>query len=370
MRYGRLTWILVRGVLGGALAWWAAADRAGTAHAAPATMPTGTQVIDLQFVEEPMARMMFGALLKDGKAEVPFPNAAGKLLLQYKGGKLQADTNGDGVIDGKDAPPVKPRQAMIRADAMVGGKAVSYPIWIGDVQDNRLIVLGSRGALEGTVGPYTVHIGDGTNLGRFDAGAMSSIYVRPSSTPMSATVPYVPWSRTIDVDGSLYQIELLGNGAQLKVTPYTGEVAQVTLEPSSGDKKLSADVTLSAVDGAQVGRLQPGETKRLVPGKYRVDCRLEYQERNRVSCASGDPSDKAKPFEAKPGGNVLKVGAPFTLQFSATRSGEQVEFTSATLLGCSGEAYRPGVQTQNNELFAAYARLGEKETKLTDLGFS
>jgi hypothetical protein len=343
----------------------------GAADAAPpATMPAGTQVIDLRFVEDSgPSRISYGFWFdREGQCYAPFANAAGKLTLQLKGDKLQADTNGDGVIDKKDAPPFTPKDVTIKVAAKIAGKPVEYPLFIGGVEgnadSNRYVVLSPRGMLEGKLGGDTIRILDRGTFGRFgEASDMQWIGTSSAGAGLE-----LPWSRTIDLNGSLYQIEMLGEGAQLKVTPYTGPVAEVTLQ--SEDQHLLVSATLVAQDGSQVSSIAAGQTRRLVPAKYQVNCTLQAPPQGEsISNLIAQPSDRARLLEAKPGQNVLKVGAPFTLEFTAIRKGDQIELTEAALLGCSGESYRPSLH-KNKDVFAAYVRAGDKETKLADLGFS
>jgi hypothetical protein len=356
----------VIGLVGGALAWFAATASAAT------TMPTGTQTVNLQFVVDPQPpNSWYGySIGQDGKVQLPFSSASGTLLLQLKDDKLQADTNGDGVIDGKDAAAVKPENVTILVPTKVDGKVVNYPFLIrgveGNGQTNRLLVFSPRGMLEGRLGSYTVRIKDRGRFGRFGEG--DSLVLTDSSQPTSgASTAEFPGSKTTELDGSLYQIAMVGEGAQLIVTPYTGEIAEVTLRPAG--EHVVASATLVAQDRSQVSELGANQTKRMVPTRYQVNCTLQTTGTD-ASYLSSQPSGRAKPFDAKPGRNVLKVGAPFTLEFTAARKGDQIDLIDAALLGCSKESYRPSLQPQNKDVFAAYIRAGEKETKLADLGFS
>lgn len=368
MRYRWPGRALVIGLVGGAMAWLAATAVAAT------TMPAGTQTVNLKFAADSQpANGLYGCTIdKDGKARIPFSNASGMLILQLKEDKLQADTNGDGVIDDKDAPPVKPENVTIRVPAMVGGKLVNYPFFIrgieGSGQASRFVLVSPCGVLEGQLGSYTIRIKDSGRFGRFGESGDTLVLIDSSKSTSGPSAAAFPWSKTIDLDGSLYQIALVGDGAQLIVTPYTGPVAEVTVQ--SAVENASVNVTLSAEDGTQISSMTPNQTKRLVPTRYRVDCTLIAREGETVSYLTGQSSDRAKPFDAVAGQNVLKVGPPFTLQFVAARKGDQIDLIDATLLGCSKESYRPSLQQQNTESFAAYIRAGEKETKLADLGFS
>jgi hypothetical protein len=354
------------------LAWVLAAG--GRINAAEPAVSGGTaagaQVVTLRFVEDPGERrgLSSRSFDKSGRVELPLNNAAGRLLLQYRNGKLWADTNGDGTIDGKDGPPVTPERVTIRVAAKVAGKSVQYPLFIDRVHmvgaSPRQLVFSPRGTLEGKFGAYTLRILDGNEMARF-GNAGDDIALIPTAAPARPAVR-LDWSPTIELDGSLYRIEMLGDGAQLRVTPYAGEVARVALQAPANN--ATASVLLVAEDGKQISALHPDHVSLLVPGKYRVSCTLHGA--RGASYLINQASGHKAFFDARQGENVLKVGAPFSLQFTATRTGDEVEFTAGTLLGRAGEPYRPMFAARQHEGCAAYVRVGEKEMKLCDLEFS
>ncbi|HEX2974061.1 MAG TPA: hypothetical protein VHP11_17140, partial [Tepidisphaeraceae bacterium] len=333
-------------------------------------------VIDLQFKErkeDPNSWYGFTAD-KDGKIQRSFATASGKLTFQLVGDTLRADTTGDGAIDDKDAPACEATDARqtirIKVPVQFGEKTVDYPlcIRIQKAGSQRYLLVSSAAMLEGTFGQYTIRIFDGALNGRFEAPS-AEVEVQSSASQAPPGMNSVPWSQTIAFDRKLQEVALVDKGTRLKLTPYTGPTAEVQLEFSTSVQ--SPQALLQETGNAQIGRCSSGEMGLFVPGKYRIYS-LNYQIGNTEQRAYlyGSHTATASPLELKPGKNIVKVGPPFKMDFTATRNGEVVEFTQVMITGQAGESYRPSIQENQGDSFAAYIRVGEKEQKLTTLGFS
>jgi hypothetical protein len=348
--------------------------------AAPATQPAST-LVDLKFVELPSTNqggvMYCGyGLDKNGQASWPFANQAGKMTVQFRDDKLRADTNGDGVIDDKDAPgiAVKAEGATLRVTASIAGQSVQYPLHVMQVQKGEpssYIVLGSRGMLEGSFGQYTICFSDQRASGSFmkDRGMMQ---VSDGKAGRSG-VNWTEFSRTIVVDGKLWQFEVVTENRQIKLTPYTGPVAVLTVQTDMPN--VTGQINLSHVQQVQVGAGHIGQAASFVPGDYRVQY-VQLAGESKPGANGSVPANAfatfpptAKPVTLVAGANSIKVGAPFKMDFTATRDGATVEFTDVQLTGVAGEVYRPSAEDAQGEVFAAYIRSAGKEELLTKLSY-
>jgi len=330
-------------------------------------------VVDLSFVERkegPNSWYAY-ALDNDGKISRPFANGAGKITYQLLDGKLRVDSDGDGVIDEKDAPAVELKDGRegvrVKVAVALGGKTVEYPLVVRSLEGReQAIMVGSAAMLEGKFGNHTIRIYDANQDGRFgNAGD----YVTFRSDSAAGTIEYLmPWTRTVAVDKQLHRLELLGASAKLKLTPYTGPVAELEVQGPKDAKGLQ--VTLQEVNGEQIGRWMGVGAALFVPGKYRIQS-VQYQvaENSPQGSLFGYHDLDTDLLELKEGKNVLKVGPPLKMEIAANWKAEEVEITAARITGVAGEMYRPNVQEDQGDKFAAYVRAGGKEQELTKLGF-
>jgi hypothetical protein len=345
-------------------------------------------VVDLKLVEQKDPMSLYGFMAdKDGKIERPFACPSGKLLMQFTGDKLRVDTNGDGVIDDKDAPavqivelptqgavPFKPQDAArVEVAVKLGGKIVQYPLSIRSqkVGDNRMVIIGAGAVLEGKFGETTIRIIDGNMDGRFGGEGDRVALIGPGE---AASMNFgTPWSRVMTIGGKLHNVEMIGDAAQLKLTPYTGPVAEVQIEADKSVKNLS--VMLQGTNQGQVGQLSGTGTAQLIPGSYRLGS-LSYQvgEGNRAAnvmpgMMSASHDAEKPPFELKAGKNVLKFGPPLTMDFVATFKDGTLDITAVKITGVAGELYSPSIQEPQGDSFASYISAGGKEQELAKLSF-
>lgn len=362
--------------------WWARLAAAG-AFMLPGlgfVGPLGAQepqatVVELQFKErkeDPNSWYGFG-LDKDGKVVRSFATASGKWTLQVVDDKLRADTNGDGVIDDKDAPGrevLEGRETVrIKVPVKFGEKTVDYPLCVRTQKsgDQWILIVGSAALVEGKLGDSVIRIFDSNLDGRF--GAMGdSVAIESPQSRGPVGINNVPWSQTVAFDGKLQQLEMVEKGTQLKLTPYTGPIAEVQLEFAQPVKSERA--MLQEAGNVQLGQCSTREMGVFVPGKYRIyNLYFQLGDGNRTAFLNASHEYNTAPLELKAGKNVIKVGPPLKMDFTAARSGEMLEFTQVSIAGQAGELYRPYLQEDQGDTFAAYIRAGEKEQKLTTLGF-
>ena len=302
---------------------------------------------------------------RDGFIRLPF-GATGKfLVMKVVGDHVRVDTNGDGRLDDDDAPAFRPeeqRTTRIYVPFEIAGKPLKYPLhvrWAGNAP-----MVSSAAVLTGQFAGHTISIYDSNLDGRF-GGSRDEIQLqkrRQEADPL-------PWSDALAIDGRIYRLKVLDDGARLKLEPYAGPVAEVEIEAAAGIKMVH--VTLREADGAQVARIPRAETGLLIPGKYRIDWAYGYVGAgDDAPILSGRHKEKTAPLELKPGRNIINVGPPMKISFSATRSGLTLELADVEIAGMSGELYRPGVNAAEGDTFAVFIKSNGKERALGKLKFA
>ena len=336
----------------------------GVAWAADAPGPA---TIDLKFIESPEgARSWYGfGQDADGMVRRPFGKPGKFLVMKVADGKVRIDTNGDGLVNDKDAPAVQPdkerRSAQVHVSAEVAGKEVKYPL---DIQLYEWgAAVGSAAALEGRFGDYTITIQDGNVDGRF-GGDGDMVRAQKAGQPAQP----LPWSRAIALDRQIYRLEMTGDGAQLKLDPYTGPVAEVTI--AVADSFRNVNVTLNESKNVQVAQFSGVETGLLIPGNYRIGgLQGQVGPANQPQHLFAYHDYQTAPIELKPGKNVVKVGPPLEMSFNATLSGLTLDLADVKITGVAGEMYRPNVDAAQGDTFAVYIRSGGKDAELGKLEF-
>lgn len=345
------------------------APPAPAAQSAPLT----AQEIDLKLVDPAGAYGYYSEMLKDGKGEIAFPNKLSKLKLQYKDGKLWVDSNADGQIDERDNSVVPGDNAKVMAKAMVGGREVELPIVVRSTyengKDSLSVVMGISAAMEGTVNGSTLRL----RFGGFTAEPapkFNAVQFIPAGTkPEDASTEQ--FSKTLTLGERLYSAEVLDSGWKLKLTPYTGPVARVTVkfsEPANG-----CQATLASVEGIQTNTAdsRAKSPALFVPGQYGISYihLAIYDDKGGHQCVSARRDAKAKPITLAEGENTLTFGGPFKLDVTAAKKGDTIEFVDAIATGVAGEKYGPSAQNTNGQLFAAYIRGNGTEQELTKLSY-
>ena len=345
----------------------------GCAHVPHAGAPWGAQTVELELMELTQPESATGrGLDAAGRCEFPFANRAGRLCFEFKGGRVRADTNGDGIIDGNDAPAVAATGSTIRVDVRIEGRVLRYPLHVMHEPDmgpaRGCIRIASRAVLQGTMGGRLVQLRDYCLDGRFDGEGDSITVAAAAAGAGEDGARTWPWRRVIELDGRLVMPALADGGRQLRLTPYAGDVAEVRLDAGGVPH---AQVKMDGVEQGQLGTVTADCPVPFVPGQYRragVALYFGSGATGLPALFASDRIDRA-PMELKPGVNVLKIGGPFAMTFVAERSGDGITVTEARVTGCAGENYRPCFNGEWSGMLAAYARGGGRERLLTKLEF-
>ncbi len=324
------------------------------------------ETIDLKFIENKDGATSWYGFAKDanGLCRGWQPFAGRQLVFQVIGDKVRADTNGDGKVDDKDDPAVKPEEpkgTQVYVPAKVAGKDVKYPLNIRMYDWG--VIAGSAASLVGQFGDYTISIQDTDINGQLGS---DSDQVRIQNKGQSGTS--WPWSKALVFGRQIYQVEMLNDGAKLKLQPYTGPVAEVVIEAAESARNLQ--VRLVGTHREQAADCTAKETGLFIPGSYRIQS-VQYQAgpENRPEHLWAYQDYSSRPLELKAGKNVVKVGPPLKLSFTAEMKGIILELEHVKITGLAGEMYRPNVRTDQKESFGIYVRSGGKETQIGKLEF-
>jgi hypothetical protein len=352
----------------------------------PSTRPIAAQTVDLKFIE--VADSPYGCYfgVHGGKISYPFSNAAGKLTIEIRDGKVYGDTNGDGVIDAKDSPAVEPGKGTLKfAMNLSAGRVVDFPVRVGELRKlsgdsaDPHLELYTQGALEANVGEWTIRYA-AMSFGNTPVGMFSQVSIAPTGSDLRFVSTLSP-SQTYDIADRLYTVKLADDLTKLTVAPYTGEIAEVRFSytlpedtpPVAQGHQNHEDGTsliLRHTAGIQQSTAKAGKPAKFVPGDYQLASIFltRFINQGEQVYISGRMDSKAAPTTLKPGVNEIRVGAPFKMDFVATRDGGQIELTDVMVTGRLGEMYAPPGQGPGS-LFAFYIRGGGKETQLAKLEY-
>jgi hypothetical protein len=309
-----------------------------------------------------------------GEGSTPFANEAGKLLIRFKDGKVFCDANGDGAIDDADgegvAPPGQYRlmgmPPMLLTTVKIGGRDEEFPLSLFHARKG-LVVFGSGVGLRGKIGDWSVTLFDSNVNGSFSDIGIDGIRVTEGKAPAPARGrSFTPGSgklgSLIAVGGELFSIELKQGGASLKLTPYAGEKATLTLETK--EPVVAAALVLAHAGGIFTCQATSNSATTLPAGKYRVQrsrliLRPPGDARSVKVLAEeflGDPPSapilmgtgnyQAKPITIRPGENALPVGTPLTLEFTAGAASDRKAFNVSDAVIIDGLGVRYSTQLQ------------------------
>jgi hypothetical protein len=378
--------------------------------------PGPAVVVNLKAVTSDSApARQYASLDAEGKGEIPFANEAGKLLVSVTSRQeppdakrtaasvtVRLDTNGDGVIDDRDAPVKVGEPVKVR---WLGGAAPEYPIRVAAAQKH-YVMLESCLILEGTLDGCTIRLIDADVDGTFwRTGKDTLLVVEPKKAGAEDEdgASPLPFGRILAVKDRLYEVSCSEGGTRLTCRPHSGETA--VLAAKAGDSVMSFSLQLAHENGLQYVSLSSRNPVRMVPGRYRITQSTLELSRNPVkpkAADDGNPTlfrwvgnlmrgelftgepdpdtlnlwgnyDEAAPvLTVRPGPQEVAPGPPFRLAFDAARSGpDGAEIGEPRLVGSAGEWYRPDVSGTGKEksTLTSHVRAGGREEKLSDLGF-
>jgi len=282
--------------------------------------------------------------LRDGAGTIRFANAVGRLRVESNGKVVRFDSDGDGDIDGEDAPAVQRGQLPGAGPAvMVAVRRAGQPATVSvhvAWSSEEFVVLGSATARQAVIDGIPVQLLDADLDGEV-GGSADRIRVGAGDDQ--------PWSRLIVVNGKLRRIELTADAAALRVADWDGPVTSVRLDlaptvpPRRTVTVTGAQLSLRHVDGLLACELRQDQELPVPPGRYRLarDV-LSLQVRN------GGEEDEVSLYgeggaiiELGAGPNRLQRGLPTRLDFTACLDPQAAAtVTAVTLHDGHGGAWR------------------------------
>lgn len=263
-------------------------------------------------------------------SEIAVPHKGGTgFACAIDGQKLMVDSNGDGRVD----MPVKGVGGFMKlvGESANGDGKFMYPVRIRKAGEGW--EWSASGMMKGRVKGVMLSIIDQNNNGKFNDYGVDAMLVGGDDA-----AGYL--SKVVNLKGDLYTIEVSEDGADVKVSPFTGETGLVDLR--SGFKshgRLEAAIVVNARDSEIAFNLADSKGGVRVPaGEYILKAGL---------ATKGSESALIKTGESTPinvsGADVARLdwGAPIVADVSWTQSGTQVSIAPTNLhyYGRAGEEY-------------------------------
>jgi hypothetical protein len=335
-----------------------------------------------------------------GAGSIPFANAGGRLLLKAAAKKVRLDSNGDGAIDDRDAPPAEAGET-VPVRFLLGSRAAEYPVRIEAVE-NQYVVLGGCLVLEGAFEGCTIRLYDTEMDGTFGQAGKDTVRIvepkKPGAKEEEAgeeEAEALPLGRVLCVKGRLYEAAVSDGGCRLALRPHAGETAQLTIRGGAGVRSWT--LQLAHADNAQFACVAGAGPAVLVPGAYRIassevslEPKREKKPRQKAAAreaeaeedddtleisGSWDFAGREGPIlEVRAGAQTVTVGPPFRLAFDASRvagKAGKVVIEEPRLVGTAGEWYTPDTNAPPGQESAltSHVRAWGKEQKLSTLEF-
>jgi hypothetical protein len=238
---------------------------------------------------------------------------------------LEIDTNGDGKLDEK----IKGDRGFAKLRGRdADGNAFTYAVRFKFDQGYKW---SASGVMAGTVAGQSLRIVDQNGNGEYDDYGVDAMIVGASKGAAFL-------SKVVNLGGELYDLEISTNGADVSVTPFEGETAEVDL----ASKFVSNGELVAAVikNGDMSFELSDSKNGTKVPvGRY--DLVYGYVEKGGETAQI--KRGRSIPIKLEAGDEfVLSWGGPLIAEFEYRVTGESIT-VPATLYfyGAAGEEYGP-----------------------------
>lgn len=305
------------------------------------------------------------ALDEAGEGSMPFTTACGELKMRLVDDALLLDRNGDGTLNDADGAPVGNDETAEIAAHPFGTRA-SYPINVRICSDRR-VRLQSQIVVKGEKDGATYELHDGNLDGRFDEYGTDMFRIKGAWQCLA---------KVVRIDTELHGITVARNGGALRLSPYTGPLANVTV--SCGEGGWLPELHVKHKDGEYIGKVALGMP--IPPGQYTIQgVRLigtvsdgSATGRRRVFLHGYDPEEETV-LTLKEGSGTLTLGPPLKLAVKAVKLADdasKVKVVRASLIGVAGEKYRAlATGDRVTSTLECWVRTGGKEEKLTTMRF-
>jgi len=275
---------------------------------------------------------------------ISFSHAGGdKFAVKLEGTVLWVDRDGDGECEAKVEPLERGKTGlMVFRGKLENGEERSYAV--------RLASAGTwsysaSGAMVGELAGQRIALIDQNNNGRFDDyGADAMIVGRGKAASFL--------SRTVNLDGELYSIEVSADGSHVDATKYEGASGTIDLASALETKARMRSIVLMSTDGETSFEVSQAKGAVKVPiGDYKVHSGQVALGKGRADLATG----RMKRVTVATDENVsLEWGGPVKAEFLFHRKGDEITIGPREIwyYGQSGEVYSNFMPLGSSPTFA------------------
>ncbi len=239
---------------------------------------------------------------------------------------LSVDTNGDGKVDDK----VKGAGGFVKLRGKtVDGDQLNYPVRIRPSKEGWQY--STAGAMQGKLLGTVIRVIDQNNNGIYNEYGRDAMIVGSGSS-----AAYL--SKTISIDGEVYDFEVSADGMEMSAKPYAGEVGTISLADGFDARgKLESAVVTDRKQDFSFNVAQARSGLKVPVGSYKLESGFAKKGAETVWIKTG----KMRALEVKPGEVTdRKWGAPVQADFSWTSGAGSVTVNPDVIYyGAAGEVY-------------------------------
>lgn len=281
----------------------------------------------------------------NGGLPIKHPNGS-KFHAFREGVKLMVDVDGDGDTD----KPVKGTKGFLKLKSKADGKTFEYAVRFKG--GNGKYKFCTAGAMVGNIADSTIRLIDANHNGMYNDLGADAMIVGKGAKAASLL------SSVVNLNGSLYNLEVAEDGSEISVTPYDGETG--TLNLASGYKG-SAKLMSAVVKNGDMSFNLAGKGKGLlVPvGDYSLAGGMVKKGKHTARMKNGHMA----PIEVKAGGtSKLRWGNRVISEFSHSAAGREVKIepSAVKFYGYAGEEYTDFAPNVKSPRFFVYNVRGKE----------
>ena len=239
---------------------------------------------------------------------------------------LSVDTNGDGKVDDK----VRGASGFLKLHGKtVNGDKLAYPVRIRPTKDGWEYATG--GAMQGKLLGSVIRVIDQNNNGIYNEYGRDAMIVGSGTD-----AAYL--SKTISIDGKVYDFEVSADGLKMTAKPYSGEVGTLSLATGFDARgKLESAVVTDREQNFSFNLAKERSGLTVPTGSYMLESGFAKKGAETVWIKGG----KMRPLEVKPGEVTdRKWGAPVQADFSWTSGAGSITVNpDVVYYGAAGEVY-------------------------------
>lgn len=242
---------------------------------------------------------------------------------QVKGTQLQVDGDGDGIFELR----VEGTKSRI---ITLGGKSKGAGRYAVEIQDRGGWKFRSACSLVAKVSDVSIRLFDQNNNGRFDDFGEDAVIVGRGRVASFL-------SRTLNINGELYEIEIDSANERLSFEPFDGDAGTLSVSVATQAKVLGAVVC--SADGKYSFELSRAASPVKLPvGNYSLYSATIGLGKNRVKVRKGAYPD----IQIQSGASSeITWGGPVRADFTYLRANSEIRLSPETIryFGKSGEEY-------------------------------